>query len=143
MCHQVTVAAFDAAGDPTAYPDHGEAWQPSKLYYHHSFNRLRIQALHDEMIRRGLDSPYADRLAEWQAEPEWDARITTKVPCAEYFPVRDRALLAHATQIDPDGPWFAVPLEVHQTVWPTEDYELVRSYAESTLPEDDLFAGLR
>ena len=36
-------------------------------------------------------------------------RVTTRVPCAEYFPVRDQALLAHATQIDPDGPWFAVP----------------------------------
>lgn len=143
MCHKITVAAFDAAGDATAYPEHGEPWQPLKLYYHHSFNRPRLQALHDEMVRRGLESPYAERLALWQAEPEWDARITTKVPCAEYFPVRDRALLAHATQIDPEGPWFAVPLEIHQSVWPTEDYELVRSHIDSHPPEDDLFAGLR
>ena len=57
--------------------------------------------------------------------------------------MRDRALLAHATQIDPDGAWFAVPLEVHQQAWPTEDYELARSLVESELPEDDLFAGLR
>jgi mycothiol S-conjugate amidase len=143
MCHQVSVAAFDAAGDASAYPEHGEPWQPSKLYYHHSFHRLRTQALHDEMIRSGLESPYGERLATWKVEPEWDARITTKVPCAEYFAVRDRALLAHATQIDPDGPWFAIPLEIHQKAWPTEDYELARSHVESTLPEDDLFAGLR
>ncbi len=58
---------------------------------------------------------------------EHAARITTRVPCAEYFPVRDRALLAHATQIDPDGAWFACPLDVHQEAWPTEDYELARS----------------
>jgi mycothiol S-conjugate amidase len=65
------------------------------------------------------------------------------VPCAEYFPVRDQALLAHATQIDPEGAWFACPLDVHQEAWPTEDYELVDSRVEVTLPEDDLFLGIR
>jgi mycothiol S-conjugate amidase len=143
MCHTVTVAAFDAAGDTEAYPDQGEPWQPLKLYYHHAFNRERTQALHDEMLRRGLESPYADRLAIWSPDQAHDRRITTRVPCADYFPVRDRALLAHATQIDPEGPWFAVPLDVHQKAWPTEDYELARSLVEAEIPEDDLFAGLR
>ena len=143
MCHKITVAAFDAAADPDAYADSGPPWQPGKLYYHHAFHRARIQALHDEMVRRGLDSPYTERLADWKVDPDWDARITTRVPCADYFPVRDRALLAHATQIDPDGPWFAVPLEVQRAIWPTEDYELVRSNVDSSVPEDDLFAGLR
>jgi mycothiol S-conjugate amidase len=143
MCHAVSVAAFDAAGDPEAYRGSGEPWQPSKLYYHHSFHRERTQALHDAMLRRGLESPYEQRLAEWKPDPEHERRITTKVPCAEFFPVRDRALLAHATQIDPEGPWFAIPLDVHQAAWPTEDYELVRSMVDTELPEDDLFAGLR
>lgn len=143
MCHSVTVAAFDAAGDADTYPDQGEPWQPLKLYYHHAFNRERTQALHDEMLRRGLESPYADRLAAWAPDQAHDDRITTRVPCADYFPVRDRALLAHATQVDPEGSWFDVPLEVHQKAWPTEDYELARSLVEAELPEDDLFAGLR
>ena len=137
------MAAFEAASDPSRFPDAGEPWQPLKLYFHHSFNRPRTQALHDAMLARGLESPYAERLADWEIDPEHDARITTRVPCGEYFPVRDRALLAHATQIDPDGPWFHVPLEVHQEAWPTEDYELVRSYVDSPTPEDDLFAGIR
>ncbi len=37
------------------------------------------------------------------------------------------ALRAHATQIDPDGPWFAVPLEIQQSAHPSEDYQLVRT----------------
>jgi mycothiol S-conjugate amidase len=45
-------------------------------------------------------------------------------------------------QIDPDGMWFAIPREIQQSVWPTEDYELVETTVESTLPEDDLFAGI-
>ncbi len=143
MCHEVAVAAFEAAGDPSRYPEAGEPWQPLKLYYHHGFHRERTQALHDEMLRQGLESPYAARLAEWKADPVHAARVTTRVPCAEYFPVRDRALLAHATQIDPEGPWFACPLRVHQTAWPTEDYELARSLVDVELPESDLFAGVR
>jgi mycothiol S-conjugate amidase len=136
------VHAFAAAGDPTRYPDAGEPWQPLKLYYHHGFHRQRTQALHDAMIAEGLESPYAERLAEWEPDPAHDARVTTRVPCAEYFPVRDRALLAHATQIDPDGHWFACPLRVHQAAWPTEDYELVESRVPTELPESDLFAGV-
>src|SRR5690606_28979268 len=48
----------------------------------------------------------------------------------------------HATQVDPDGQWFAVPLELQKKVWPTEDYELARSIVPVELPEDDLFAGI-
>ena len=143
QCHNVAVVAFEAAGDPERYPDAGDPWQPLKLYYHHTFNRPRTQALHDAMIAHDLESPYAERLANWKPDPAWDARITTRVPCAEYFGVRDQALLAHATQIDPDGHWFAIPREIQEKVWPTEDYELARSLVESELPEDDLFAGIR
>ena len=143
MCHKISVEAFAAAGNPARYPAAGEPWQPRKLYYHHSFHRERTVALHEEMLRRGLESPYAERLVDWKPDPEHDARITTRVPCAEWFPVRDQALLAHATQIDPDGPWFACPLDVHQAAWPTEDFELVESHVPTQIPEDDLFAGLR
>jgi mycothiol S-conjugate amidase len=142
-CHEVSVAAFEAAADPTAFPEVGESWQPLKLYYHHSFHRARTQALSDAMIARGLESPYVERLANWEPDPEHDARITTRVPCADYFDVRDRALIAHATQIDPDGAWFAIPVAVQRETWPTEDFELVTSLVDSPLPEDDLFAGVR
>jgi mycothiol S-conjugate amidase len=94
------------------------------------------------MVSRGLESPYTERLRDWPDDPQRAARITTRVRCAEYYQVRDRALLAHATQIDPDGPWFAVPLAVHQSAWPTEEWELVRSSVETSNPEDDLFAGI-
>ena len=142
MCHTVSVAAFAAAGDPGQYPDAGPPWQPLKLYYHHTFNRPRYQALHEAMLAHGLESPYADRLQTWKVDPVWDERITTRIPCADYFGVRDQALMAHATQIDPDGHWFAVPREIQEEVWPTEDFELVVSHVSAILAEDDLFAGI-
>ncbi len=143
MCHLISMRAWDAAGDPDAYPETGAPWQPLKLYYHHTFHRTRVQALHEAMLARGLESPYAERLEDWKPDPEREKRITTRIECAEFFPVRDRALLAHATQIDPEGAWFAVPLEVHQQTWPSEDYELVHALVPTDLPEDDLFAGVR
>jgi mycothiol S-conjugate amidase len=65
------------------------------------------------------------------------------VAAADYFGVRDDALRAHATQIDPDSSWFACPREVERVAWPTEDYHLARSLVDTELPEDDLFAGIR
>jgi mycothiol S-conjugate amidase len=69
--------------------------------------------------------------------------ITTRVDCADFFEIRDQALLAHATQIDPEGGWFACPREVQRAAWPTEDFHLARSVVDTEVPEDDLFAGVR
>ena len=95
------------------------------------FGRPRVLALHDAMVEMGLDSPYAEWLADWANRPEEKDRVTTRVECAHWFPVRDAALRAHATQVDPDGRWFAVPLDMQRRVWPTEDYELARSRVQA------------
>ena len=141
MCHKVAVEAFDAAGDPDRYREAGQPWQPLKLYYNQNFNRPRLLALHEALLARGLESPYAEWIDEWE---EGDGqRITTRIRCGDYFEVRDKALLAHATQVDPDGFWFHVPLDLQIEVWPTEDFELARSLVDTELPEDDLFVGVR
>jgi mycothiol S-conjugate amidase len=143
MTHTISIEAFSAAADPDRYPGTGEPWQPSKLYYHLTFHRERFMALHEAMTRAGLESPYAARLEEWGDRPDMGPRVTTRVPCGDYFPVRDQALIAHETQVDPTSFWFACPVEIQQQAWPTEDYQLATSLVSSTLPEDDLFAGIR
>jgi mycothiol S-conjugate amidase len=153
MTHTVSVAAWEAAADPDAYPDSGEPWQPLKMYYFVSFHGAKFVAFHQEMLRREMESPYTKIFEEWEAraikakengqEERRELEITTQVPCGDYFEIRDQALIAHATQIDPDGFWFRCPLEVQRAVWPTEDYHLARSVTDTELPEDDLFAGVR
>jgi mycothiol S-conjugate amidase len=152
MTHRVSVEAFEAAADPDRYPDCGEPWQPLKLYYFVTFHRARFTALDEKMVEHGLESVYAERLAAWADEDEDDERdepnvpqheITTYVRCADYFEIRDQALLAHATQVDPNGFWFACPVEIQREAWPTEDYHLARSLVDTEKPEDDLFAGIR
>jgi len=147
-CHQVSVEAFEAAADPERYPDCGAPWQPLKLYYFVTFHRARFTALDDALRARGLESPYADRLKDWTDDDDEEAgrprhEITTRIPCGDYFEIRDQALLAHATQVDPSGGWFACPAEVQRAAWPTEDYHLARSVVDAGQPEDDLFAGIR
>ncbi|MBB3050600.1 mycothiol S-conjugate amidase [Prauserella isguenensis] len=142
--HEVSMAAFDAAADPDRFPDAGEPWQASKVYYVHGFSRARITAFHEALLEAGQESPWAEWLERWDPDkPDIMERVTTQVPCSEYFEQRDDALRAHATQIDPTSRWFAVPLETQRRLWPTEEYELARSLVDSTVPEDDLFAGVR
>ncbi|GAA0796177.1 mycothiol conjugate amidase Mca [Spirilliplanes yamanashiensis] len=143
MCHKISVVAFDAAADPDFHPELGEPWQPLKLYYNAGWTKARMLALHEGMLAEGLESPYAEMLEKWADREDRGDRVTTRVECGEYFEVRDDALRAHATQVDPDGFWFHVPLELQRRVWPTEDFELARSLVDSPLPESDLFAGVR
>jgi mycothiol S-conjugate amidase len=147
MCHKISVAAFDAAPDPDAFPDAGEPWQPLKLYYDIGFSVARFVALDKAMTERGLESPFEEVKKRWQERADDPNRrepnFTTRVPCGDWFERRDAALLAHATQVDPDGWFFKVPLAVQREVWNTEDYELARSHVDTSIPEDDLFAGVR
>ncbi|MGR6914558.1 mycothiol conjugate amidase Mca [[Actinomadura] parvosata] len=141
MTNKVSVEAFEAAGDPDRYPGTGDPWQPLKLYYQMGFTKERFEALHEAMTERGLGSPYADWISRWEDRPaKWP--VTTRVPCGDYFEIRDEALKAHATQVDPDSWWFVCPRELQQEIWPTEDYHLARSLVDTELPEDDLFAGI-
>jgi mycothiol S-conjugate amidase len=146
-CHEVSVAAFEAAPDPDAYPEAGEPWQPLKLYYDVGFSVERFTALHDALLEHGIESPFEERLKEWAkddgAPKRRPAKITTRVDVGNWFERRDQALLAHATQVDPNGWFFSVPLDIQREAWPTEEFELARSLVDSTIPEDDLFAGIR
>jgi mycothiol S-conjugate amidase len=136
--HDISVAAFEAAGDPDAFPEAGEPWQPLKLYYV-AWSRARILAMHERFLELGLESPFDEK---WFERPDHDHRITTRLDVGDLDDVRRGALLAHATQIDPESPfWFGLPPDV--VAYRYDDYILARSLVDSPLPEDDLFAGVR
>ena len=102
------------------------------------------------MLEAGIDSPYAERIAALEANPDqqmfgWVSphQTTTQIHSADFFKHRDAALLAHRTQIDPTGFFFAVPETIYAKAWPWEDFTLIKSSVPTQLPETDLFAGLR
>ena len=137
--HQVAVEAFEAAADPDRYTEAGgEPWQPSKMYYFVTFHQAKYAALHEELLRRGQDSPYEKIFAQWEERARKreelgikQLEITTRIDTADYLEIRDQALLAHATQIDPKSAWFDCPLDVQRAAWPTEDYHLARSLVDT------------
>lgn len=139
--HEVSMAAREAAADPQRFASSGSPWQISKVYYDCGFSAERLTAVHEAMEAEGLESPFAGWLSQRSERP---ARVPTAfIDAADYFAARDRALLAHATQIDPDGFFFAVPRELERRVWPTEEFELAYSEVPTEVPEHDLFAGIQ
>ncbi|GAB3139179.1 mycothiol conjugate amidase Mca [Amycolatopsis stemonae] len=136
--HEVTLEAFEAAADPARYPGTGEPWRVQKLYYQATLSRAWFKALHDATLAAGLESSMADVLAEL---PPDTLTTTTKIRCEEYFGTRDRALLAHATQVDPAHPFFAHSRDIEREVWPHEDYHRAHPAPGPDL-ETDLFAGV-
>lgn len=142
-CHEVSVAAYEAAGDYRRFADAGEPWTVSKLYYVHGFLRARMQLLQDEFEKHGQKGPFDKWLKHWLPENDhFEKRVTTRVECSAYFGQRDDALLAHATQIDPNAEFFAAPISWQERLWPTEEFELARSRVPAPLPENDLFTGI-
>ena len=43
----MSVAAYEQSGDPDAFPDAGDPWTVSKLYYTHGFIRDRMVLFSD------------------------------------------------------------------------------------------------
>lgn len=140
MTHRVSMAALESAADPKYAPELGEPWDVPKVYYDVSFSLARLLAVDEAMQARGMASPFGEWITarrEAQQRP-----VTARVDVAAFFPQRDAALRAHATQVDPDGFFFAVPRDIEREVWPWEEFELVRSRVPVDAPESDLFAGI-
>jgi mycothiol S-conjugate amidase len=142
--HEISLPAFDAAGDPAQYPDSGPPWTPSKLYYT-GFSRRRIEAQHEEFLRRGEESPYAGWFE--RELPEHAEHYTTFVDVGDWLHRRRAALLAHRTQVDPEGHWMRLPDSVMREIYPWEEFLLAETRVDNGVAEgdteDDLFAGVR
>ncbi|GGI08791.1 mycothiol conjugate amidase Mca [Egicoccus halophilus] len=147
MCHAVTMRALELAEDPDAELDVAEPgadagpWRVAKVYASGVFPRGRVLALHEAMLERTGQSPFAEWL-EHRPERFEGPDPEALVACGDWFERRDAALLAHVTQIDPDGFWFAVPRDVEREVFPYEGFHVLRSDVTVQPPEADLFAGV-
>ena len=121
--HDISVLAFDRAGDPDWYPDAGEPFQPSKLYYS-GWSRERTLKVHEFLIARDGKSPFDEK---WFSRPDQDERFTTRIDIADHHEARADSLRAHATQVDPnEGWWFALADAELVALHPWEDWVLAR-----------------
>ncbi len=142
MAHRVTVAAFDAAGDPARYPQGGPAWQPSKLYFT-AIPRSQLEQMEQYFRNVGITSPFdrPDLTPESFGTP--DEIITTKIDVRNHLSQKLEALGCHRTQIAADSFFFKIPEELAKEGFGYEHFVRARSLVAAETPESDLFAGLR
>jgi len=147
--------AWEVAGDPAWRPAAGAAWAPKKLY------EVRIPDSQRDAVLKLLESRGVE---SWWSEPKdvppeelekwrvWrammacpDELITTRIDIKDQLSAKRRAIQAHATQIKSDGPLLMLSDDDQVTLGAREQYRLLahRLSVAPTLPETDLFAGLR
>ena len=68
--HEISVLAFDSAGDPDRFPEAGPPFTPAKLYYS-VWSGERFRQIHEKFVELGLESPFDDK---------WLARMTKSEP---------------------------------------------------------------
>jgi N-acetyl-1-D-myo-inositol-2-amino-2-deoxy-alpha-D-glucopyranoside deacetylase len=146
QAHRVTVAALEAAGDPSYAPEVGEPWQVAKLY---------ATAMPKSVLQQGIDAVRVAGLSFFEPAVTSaddlpigvpDEVVTTEVDARDHLEAKVAAMRAHRTQISLDGPFFALADGVGQRAFAVEHYVLLRGdRGPGDGPrgrEDDLFAGV-
>ena len=139
--HDLSLAVFEAAADAARFPAAGPPWAVTKLYAP-VFTVRRIRVLHDAMIERDLESPFASWIERLDGQVDDPELIISQVDVTGYHEQARDALRAHRTQVDPNGSWFKVPVDLVEMVYPYEDFELLAARVDIAGPESDLFAGI-
>jgi LmbE family N-acetylglucosaminyl deacetylase len=140
--YKVATAAFHAAGDPQQYPEAGEVWQPARLFYA-GFPRGQMARFGEMLKEMGVEEfmGMTDR-SQYGLD---DATITNAIAVEAWLNVKERSLLHHRTQNNPNNLFNKFPREWIEAMRSTEHYALV---AGTPMPageeaKQDLFAGLR
>lgn len=140
--HQVMTAGVDAAAAATYRPDLGDPWTVAKVYH----SAVPRSVLAEGMARlKDAGGPFAP----WDSVDDIpfgvpDDQVTTRVDGSAYLDRKIAAMRAHATQIQTDGPFFALADGTGQSAFAREHYTLVRGRLGEPVDgfEPDLFAGL-
>jgi len=146
QAHRVAMYATQLAGVPSYRRDLGEPWTVARVFWcTMSKSRMLagIQALRDagdSETFKGFDDPDGP-LSSLMSD---DADISVEIDGTPWAAQKVAAMHAHATQITPDGPFFAGAELLGDARWAREYYRLATGVP---LPEaegwaDDVFAGL-
>ncbi|WP_413758858.1 N-acetyl-1-D-myo-inositol-2-amino-2-deoxy-alpha-D-glucopyranoside deacetylase [Streptomyces sp. MMBL 11-3] len=145
QAHRVAMRAADLAAEPDFRTDLGEPWAIAKIYW----NRVPRSVAEEGFARLKdvldeLPFPAAATVDDVPGVVD-DQVVTTEIDGTAQSAAKAAAMRAHATQIEVDGPWFALSNRLAQPLFPVEYYELVRgerAAAPGSARESDLFAGI-
>lgn len=140
--HRVGTAAFFGCRDLGWFPllDGEEYWAPAKLYWN-AWSRSRTEAFGKYWDEP--ENPEDDEENWWANRGIPDDEVTTIVDVRDEVGLKESALRAHRSQIPADWFLLKIPEEGRAEVMGYESFQRIFSTVSSSLPEDDLFAGLR
>jgi LmbE family N-acetylglucosaminyl deacetylase len=142
---QQTTAAFQAAGDPTQYPESGAPYQPQKLYWQvfpkALFNFwIKASSLFRRNSKFGRNNDIdIDEIAKH------DYPSTTKIDIWPYYTLKQEASQCHASQLAGSGGGLLdrIPRPFRRSLLGYEYYRLVTPEPNGQhLKERDLFEGI-
>ena len=139
--HRHTLAAFHAAADPSSYPEQGEAWQASRLFYT-AIPRSFFVEMRDRLVAAGVDTSEFDRFEEdgigWP-----DDQVSVMVDVAGEIEAKWAALNCHRTQFGPNNLFRRLSDEEIKQMLGREYFALAWPDPDPGLQLAGLFAGLR
>lgn len=144
QAHRVTTYAVMLAGVPSFRTDLGEPWSVSKMYWTAFPRQVMIDAMAavPEENRRELFGDVDVAEAPFLID---DALVTTRIDGVAFLPQKLAAMRAHASQIDMEGPFFAMSAVAGPEALGLEHYRLVLGELGPVSAdgfETDVFAGL-
>ena len=124
--HDISVLAFERAGDPAWYPELGRAVPAVEALL------LDVEPAPAGGDARGSAAAHAASrrsTTTWFERPDTDHRVTTRIEVGDFMWARTQSLLAHATQVDPTAGVLvrSRPTTNSPTSYPWEDWILARS----------------
>jgi N-acetyl-1-D-myo-inositol-2-amino-2-deoxy-alpha-D-glucopyranoside deacetylase len=133
------------AAVPSYRPDLGEAWDVAKIYWT-AMSLSKVREGRKLMADAGIEDPFEemdlDNPPRFMVE---DDAIACEVDGGGFAQAKMDAMRAHATQIEVDGPFFALSNHVGNQVLGVEAYRIAKGQRGDLGPdglETDLFAGL-
>ena len=140
QAHRVAMRGAELAADPSF--GEGEPWDISKIYW----NTIPRSVLAEGMAKMkeiGSDFFGAESVDDLPfAKP--DEVVTTMIDGTAFIDQKMAAMKAHPTQIELDGPFFALSNQLGNQVWGNEYYTLVKGERSSKVDvngrEIDFFA---
>lgn len=105
--HRHTVAAFQAAADPTRYPELGPGWQAERLFYN-AIPRSFFMEVRAELSALGEDLSEFDLFNE--ADAGWpDDQVNVVIDVSATVDAKWAALHCHRTQFGPENLFRRLP----------------------------------
>jgi LmbE family N-acetylglucosaminyl deacetylase len=140
-CHQVSLAAFQAAGEARAYPEAGPTWSAAKLYAIAQIDDGQWETLRPAFQAAGFDVGGRQRSRQ-RARGAGPETATVALDVRPYSEIQRQALLAHRTQIPTDSLWRRLPAELYRRAFATAYCLRLHPPTAPGESEQDLFEGL-